>query len=152
MATAVIGFVLLKIRNIVSSSTGIVFCSSMNPIHSLSTDLLFLYIAYLSLYSAIEDQRKASKAASLLAIIGVVNVPIIYFSVKWWNTLHQGASITVTKTSMQSTMLMAMLIMTFAFWAYAFAVILSRVNQKTLDEESHTDWALTELKRLKATI
>jgi len=114
--------------------------------------LLFLYIAYLSLYSAIEDQRKASKAASLLAIIGVVNVPIIYFSVKWWNTLHQGASITVTKTSMQSTMLMAMLIMTFAFWAYAFAVILSRVNQKTLDEESHTDWALTELKRLKATV
>ena len=66
--------------------------------------LLFLYIGYLSLYNAIEDERKANRAASLLAIIGVVNVPIIYFSVKWWNTLHQGASVTLTKTSMDSSM------------------------------------------------
>jgi heme exporter protein C len=107
--------------------------------------LLFLYIGYLSLYNAIDDQRKALKASSLLAIIGVVNIPIIYFSVKWWNTLHQGASITLTKTSMDSKMLVAMLIMTFAFWAYAFAVVLTRVNLKTLQEESHTDWVQTEL-------
>ncbi len=110
--------------------------------------LLFLYIGYLSLYNAIDDQRKALKASSLLAIIGVVNVPIIYFSVKWWNTLHQGASITLTKTSMDSKMLLAMLIMTFAFWAYAFAVVLTRVNLKTLEEESHTDWVQNELKQL----
>jgi heme exporter protein C len=111
--------------------------------------LLFLYIGYLSLYNAIEDERKANKAASLLAIIGIVNVPIIYFSVKWWNTLHQGASVTLTKTSMDPSMLLAMLIMTFAFWAYAFATVLSRVNAKTLDEESHTDWVNTELQKLR---
>ncbi len=111
--------------------------------------LLFLYIGYLSLYSAIDDARKAAKAASLLAIIGIVNVPIIYFSVKWWNTLHQGASITFTKTSMDSTMLLAMLMMTFAFWSYTFATILTRVNYKTLDEESHTDWVQKELSEIE---
>ena len=112
--------------------------------------LLFLYIGYLSLFNAIEDERKANRAASLLAIIGVVNVPIIYFSVKWWNTLHQGASVTLTKTSMDSSMLFAMLIMTFAFWSYTFATVLSRVNLKTLDEESHTDWVSKELQNLGA--
>jgi heme exporter protein C len=112
--------------------------------------LLFLYIGYLSLFNAIEDERKANRAASLLAIIGIVNVPIIYFSVKWWNTLHQGASVTLTKTSMDSSMLFAMLIMTFAFWSYTFATVLSRVNLKTLDEESHTDWVSKELKNLGA--
>ena len=114
--------------------------------------LLFLYIGHLSLYNAIEDERKANRAASLLAIIGVVNVPIIYFSVKWWNTLHQGASVTLTKTSMDSSMLFAMLIMTFAFWSYTFATVLSRVNLKTLDEESHTDWVNKELKNLGAIV
>jgi heme exporter protein C len=112
--------------------------------------LLFLYIGYLSLYNAIDDPRKAAKAASLMAIIGVINVPIIYFSVKWWNTLHQGASISLTKTSMDSHMLQAMLIMTFAFWSYAFATILTRVNYKTLDEDSHTDWVQKELEQLGA--
>jgi heme exporter protein C len=107
--------------------------------------LLFLYIGYLSLHNAIDDPRKAAKASSLIAIIGVVNVPIIYFSVKWWNTLHQGASVTFTKTSMDPNMLAAMLIMTFAFWAYAFASILTRVNYQTLDEESHTEWVREEL-------
>jgi heme exporter protein C len=111
--------------------------------------LLFLYIGYLSLHSAIEDERKANRASSLLAIIGIVNVPIIYFSVKWWNTLHQGASVTLTKTSMDSSMLFAMLIMTFAFWSYTFATVLTRVNNKTLTEESHTDWVNQELNKLR---
>lgn len=103
--------------------------------------LLFLYIGYLSLYQSIEDERKAAKAASLLAIVGVVNVPIIYFSVKWWNTLHQGATITMTKApSMEESMLLALLLMTIAFWAYAFAVIFTRTNLSSLDQEQHTDW------------
>jgi heme exporter protein C len=57
-----------------------------------------------------------------------MNVPIIYFSVKWWNTLHQGATITMTKapSSGKNSMLLALLLMTFAFWAYAFAVIFTR--------------------------
>ena len=74
--------------------------------------LLFLYIGFMSLHAAIDDVRRADKAASLLALVGVINVPIIYFSVKWWNTLHQGASVSVTRApSMATTMLTAMLIM-----------------------------------------
>jgi heme exporter protein C len=113
--------------------------------------LLFLYIGYISLYQAIDDERKAAKAASLLAIIGVVNVPIIYFSVKWWNTLHQGATITMTKApSMESSMLLALLLMTVAFWAYAFAAVFTRTSQTSLIEDHHADWVKAVLTPSKA--
>ena len=113
--------------------------------------LLFLYIGYLSLYQAIDDERKAARAASLLAIIGVVNVPIIYFSVKWWNTLHQGATITITKApSMENSMLLALLLMTFAFWAYAFAVVFTRTNLTSLAQEQHADWVQSLLTKGKS--
>jgi heme exporter protein C len=70
-----------------------------------------------------------------------VNVPIIYFSVKWWNTLHQGASVSLTKApSMATTMLMAMLVMALASWAYTIAVVLWRVRSLILERERHTDW------------
>jgi heme exporter protein C len=62
--------------------------------------LLFLYIGYMALTAAIDDPRRADKAGGLLLLVGVVNVPIIYFSVKWWNTLHQGSSVNLTKSSM----------------------------------------------------
>jgi len=76
--------------------------------------LLFLYLGFMALQAAIDDPRRADKAGALLALVGVVNVPIIYFSVKWWNTLHQGASVSLTKApSMAATMLTGMLIMTF---------------------------------------
>src|ERR1051325_1262007 len=55
--------------------------------------LLFLYFGFIALHAAIEEVRRADKAAAVLALVGVVNVPIIYFSVQWWNTLHQGASV-----------------------------------------------------------
>src|SRR5215217_3943508 len=58
--------------------------------------LLFLYFGFIALHAAIEDSRRADRAAAVLALVGVVNVPIIYFSVKWWNTLHQGASVSLT--------------------------------------------------------
>ncbi len=57
--------------------------------------LLFLYLGFIALQAAIDDRRRADKAGAVLAIVGVINVPIIYFSVKWWNTLHQGASVSV---------------------------------------------------------
>src|SRR5438874_4114597 len=86
--------------------------------------LLFLYLGYMALVAAIDDTRRADKAGALLAIVGVVNVPIIYFSVVWWNTLHQGSSLTMGRQQhMASTMLWAMLLLTFACWAYAFAVV-----------------------------
>ena len=91
--------------------------------------LLFLYFGFIALQAAIDDPRRAERAGALLAIVGVVNIPIIHYSVVWWNTLHQGASVSVTKgASMQSQMLIAMLIMTLAFWMYAIAVSLVRVR------------------------
>lgn len=103
--------------------------------------LLFLYIGYMSLNAAIEDTRRADRAGALLAIVGSINVPIIYFSVKWWNTLHQGASVSLTKApSMAKTMLLAMLIMTFAFWAYAVAVSLVRLRCIVRERERQALW------------
>jgi len=104
--------------------------------------LFFLYMGYIALTSAIEDPRRADKAGGLLALVGAVNVPIIYFSVKWWNTLHQGASVSVTKgSSMAQTMLWAMLLMALAFWAYTIAIALYRVRSIILERERHTRWA-----------
>jgi heme exporter protein C len=104
--------------------------------------LLFLYIGFMSLHAAIDDERRADRAAAVLALVGVVNVPIIYFSVKWWNTLHQGASVSLSKSpSMASTMLLGMLVMALAFWMYSIAVSLMRVRVILLEREQHTGWA-----------
>lgn len=103
--------------------------------------LLFLYLGFLALQSSIDDPRRADKACAVLALVGVVNVPIIYFSVKWWNTLHQGASVSLTSApSMASTMLTGMLLMVLAFWMYSIAVALARVRNIILDRERHTEW------------
>jgi heme exporter protein C len=103
--------------------------------------LLFLYLGFLALQSSIDDPRRADKACAVLALVGVVNVPIIYFSVVWWNTLHQGASVSLTSApSMASTMLAGMLIMVLAFWMYAIAAALARVRSIILDRERHTEW------------
>lgn len=108
--------------------------------------LLFLYIGFMSLKAAIDDPRRAARASGLLAIIGVVNVPIIYKSVEWWNTLHQGASITFTSgTSMEATMLASLLVMIFAFWMYTIAVVLARVRCEILEAERDTEWVAAEL-------
>ncbi len=103
--------------------------------------LLFLYIGFMSLHAAIDDPRRADRAAGLLALVGVVNVPIIYFSVKWWNTLHQGASVSLTKSpSRASPMLLGMLVMALACWAYCIAAALLRVRSIILEREAHTAW------------
>ena len=104
--------------------------------------LLFLYLGYIALVSAIDDLVRGDKAGALLAIVGAVNVPIIYFSVRWWNTLHQGATISLTSApKMAQTMLFAMMIMTFAFWAYAFAVVFTRAQALALERDADADWA-----------
>jgi heme exporter protein C len=103
--------------------------------------LLFLYIGYISLQSAIDDYRRASRASALFALVGVVNVPIIYFSVKWWNTLHQGASISLTKApAMAHTMLTGMLVMALGFWMYSIAVVLMRVRCLILERKLEAGW------------
>ncbi len=103
--------------------------------------LLFLYLGYLALVSAIEDPVRADRAGALLVLVGVVNVPIIYFSVRWWNTLHQGASVSLTAApTMAQTMLAGMLIMSLSAWMYTIAAALYRVRSLILDRERHTRW------------
>ena len=104
--------------------------------------LFFLYLGYMALNAAIDDPRRADRAAAVLALVGVVNVPIIYFSVAWWNTLHQGASVSLMRApSMAQTMLWGMLVMAIAFWMYSIAVALSRVRSIMLEREAHAEWA-----------
>jgi heme exporter protein C len=103
--------------------------------------LLFLYIGFIALQAAIDDPRRADKAGAILALVGVVNIPIIYFSVQWWNTLHQGASVSLTKApSMAAMMLWGMLLCALACWMYSIAVALMRVRVIMLERERHTDW------------
>ena len=91
--------------------------------------LLFLYFGFMALHAAIEDPRRADRACAVLALVGVVNIPIIYYSVQWWNTLHQGASVSLTRApTMAKTMLTGMLLMALAFWLYSIAVAMVRVR------------------------
>jgi heme exporter protein C len=103
--------------------------------------LLFLYLGFIALQAAIDDPRRSDKAGAVLALVGVVNVPIIYFSVQWWNTLHQGASVSITRApSMATTMLWGMLVMALAFWMYSIAAVLVRVRSIILMREKRADW------------
>lgn len=91
--------------------------------------LLFLYLGFMALQGATDDSRRADRGGAILVLAGVVNVPVIYFSVQWWNTLHQGASISLTAApSMAHVMILAMLLMVGAFWMYSAAVALARVR------------------------
>jgi heme exporter protein C len=91
--------------------------------------LLFLYLGFIALQAAIDERRRAERAGAILAIVGVVNIPIIYYSVQWWNTLHQGASVSFTKApSMAAAMFAGMILMALAFWMYSIAVSLARVR------------------------
>ena len=103
--------------------------------------LLFLYMGFMALHSAIDDVRRADRAAGVLALVGVVNVPIIYFSVQWWNSLHQGSSISLGRApTIAAPMLAAMLVMAFAFWMYCIAAALTRARAIVLERERGSDW------------
>ena len=104
--------------------------------------LLFLYLGLIALLQSIRSEHRANLVAALWSIVGVVNVPIIYFSVVWWNTLHQGASISMSRgVSIHPDMFYALLFMTFAAWAYAIGVILRRARWLLLNKYAHSDWA-----------
>ncbi len=103
--------------------------------------LLFLYLGLIALKGAIPDPVRADRAGAILALLGVVNVPIIYFSVQWWNTLHQGASVSLTRSpSMAATMLAGMLLMALAAWMYSIATALARVRAIILERERDAEW------------
>jgi heme exporter protein C len=103
--------------------------------------LLFQYIGIILLRSSIDDLRRADRASAVLALVGVINVPIIYFSVRWWNTLHQGASVSITAApTMAGTMVTAMLVMMAGFWMYSIAVTLARVRCVIVERERQPAW------------
>ncbi|MEW6689676.1 MAG: heme ABC transporter permease CcmC [Pseudomonadota bacterium] len=103
--------------------------------------LLFLYLGFIALKAAFADPQRADRAGAILALVGAVNVPIIYFSVQWWNTLHQGASVSLTRApSMATTMLAGMLLMALAAWMYSIATALARVRSIILERERDTEW------------
>ncbi len=103
--------------------------------------LLFLYFGYMALDSAIEDKKTAARAAGIVAIVGLVNLPIIHYSVEWWNTLHQGATIAkLGKPSIDMQMLIPLLIMFAAFKFYYLSVLLNRTRYELLRRERQTQW------------
>jgi len=109
--------------------------------------LLFLYLGVIGLYNAIDEPRKAARAACLLALVGAVNLPIIHYSVKWWNTLHQGSSISVTGGSnIDPSMLWPLLIMALAVKFYYGANLLTRARVKLLEQDKRKRWVKNIIK------
>lgn len=103
--------------------------------------LLFLYLGLIGLHSAIEDPRTAARASGVLALVGVVNIPIIHYSVTWWNTLHQGPTISrLDSPAIHLSMLLPLLIMVIAFMLYFSAVLLMRARCEVLARERRSTW------------
>ena len=103
--------------------------------------LLFLYLGVIALYNAVEDKRTAARSTAILALVGVVNIPIIHYSVEWWNTLHQGATVTkFDKPSIDISMLIPLLLMAVAFKLYYALVVLMRARCEVLERERNTQW------------
>ncbi len=104
--------------------------------------LLFLYVGVMALYYAFDDQRTGAKAAAILAIVGVVNLPIIHYSVEWWNTLHQGATITkFERPSIATSMLWPLLISLLGFMLLTISLVMMRFKNELLRHELHRPWA-----------
>ncbi|MBC7162484.1 heme ABC transporter permease [Immundisolibacter sp.] len=107
--------------------------------------LLFLYLGLIALRGAIDEPQRAGRATALLALVGVVNIPIIHFSVEWWNTLHQPASLTrMAGPAIHPAMLTPLLLMIAGFTVYFAAVLLQRMRCEILEREQQARW-LTEL-------
>ena len=104
--------------------------------------LLFLYLGFIALQSAIEQREAAGRAGAVLALVGLVNIPIIHYSVEWWNTLHQGPTVTrFDKPAMPAEMLLPLLVMALGFMTYFAAVLLKRARCDILESEGASTWA-----------
>lgn len=102
--------------------------------------LLFLYLGVLGLHTAIDEPRKAARATALLALVGLVNLPIIHYSVQWWNTLHQGSSIGMSGSSIHASMLWPLLIMAVATKFFYLANLLTRARTRLLEQDHRKQW------------
>jgi heme exporter protein C len=103
--------------------------------------LLFLYVGYMALQSAIDDTRRADRASALLALVGAICIPIIYWSVNCpdpneCTALHQQSSMSAVEPNIR----IAWLIMVFSFWMYAFAIAFMRVRNVILERERNATW------------
>lgn len=106
--------------------------------------LLFLYLGYMALRSSFDDTQRADRAGAILAIVGVVNVPIVKYSVIWWNSLHQGPSISkLGAPSIAAPMLWPLLLMMLAFMLYFAAVLCDRIRAEILKRERNSSWLRT---------
>jgi heme exporter protein C len=109
--------------------------------------LLFLYAGVMSLRPAFEDPARGDRAAALLSIVGVVNVPIIHFSVEWWNSLHQGATIAkIGKSEIAGSMLWPLLTMLLGFTCFYGAVVCMRLRGEVLNRERQSAWVREAVK------
>ncbi|MEN2839751.1 Heme exporter protein C [Mannheimia haemolytica] len=103
--------------------------------------LFFLYIGVMALYSAFQDRQTGAKAAAVLSVVGVINLPIIHFSVEWWNTLHQGATITkFDKPSMAVEMLIPLLLAIFGSLIFTAWFSIWRYRIALLKDERNRPW------------
>jgi len=103
--------------------------------------LLFIYFGYMSLRASFEDVNKADRASAVLAIVGVINLPIIHYSVIWWSSLHQGPSIKkLDAPSITGDMLWPLLTLIAAFTLFFAAILLHRVKAEVLDREQNSRW------------
>ncbi len=103
--------------------------------------LFFLYLGYILLGIAIDDQKKSDRITAILAMIGGANIPVIYFSVEWWNTLHQGASISLTAApKMANSMLLGIVLMSISFWMYTVGASFYRLRTNILLREKDAGW------------
>jgi heme exporter protein C len=103
--------------------------------------LLFLYLGVIGLHNAIEDKRVAARAVAILALVGVVNIPIIHYSVEWWHSLHQGASLSkFDKPSMPPSMYVPILLMALAFQFYYALALFHKCRAELLRRERNSKW------------
>jgi heme exporter protein C len=110
--------------------------------------LLFLYLGYMALRASFDDTQRADRASAILAIVGVVNVPIVKYSVVWWNSLHQGPSISkLAAPSIEGSMLWPLMVMLLAFALYFGAVLCDRLRGEILRRERNASWLSESLAR-----
>ncbi len=103
--------------------------------------LFFLYLGYMVLYNAFDNQGRGAKAAAILAIVGIINIPIIKFSVDWWNTLHQASTISkLSSPSIAGEMLWPLLVMIFGYGFFFWGVVCRSTSTEILKREKRSKW------------
>ncbi|SFF96501.1 heme ABC transporter permease [Neptunomonas qingdaonensis] len=103
--------------------------------------LLFLYMGVMALYAAMDNETTAAKAASVLSLVGLVNIPIIKYSVEWWNTLHQPATFTLTeKPAMPVEMWLPLLVMVLGFYCFFGVSLMLRLRNEIIRRERRSGW------------